>query len=84
MCVIMTVIGFNVTKYERVELMGLVRDMCLTKFAHPSDPGQFMTFLPVVTSEYIRYIQKVHHSLSERMWYVLTSKTSDVHAIQRR
>ncbi|MGC1930598.1 MAG: hypothetical protein WA667_16640 [Candidatus Nitrosopolaris sp.] len=31
---------------KREQLKEIVRDMCLTKFTHPSDPTQFITFLP--------------------------------------
>ncbi|MFZ0510502.1 MAG: hypothetical protein WAM14_02750 [Candidatus Nitrosopolaris sp.] len=41
----MTVVGFNVTKEEREELLAIAREMYVTKFPHPQIQGIYITFL---------------------------------------
>ncbi|MFZ0510922.1 MAG: hypothetical protein WAM14_04880 [Candidatus Nitrosopolaris sp.] len=42
----MTVVGFNVTKEEREELIAIAREIYVTKFPHPQIQGEYITFLP--------------------------------------
>jgi hypothetical protein len=65
----MAVIGFDVTKQQKQILKDIVREMCLTQFAHPQDTAQFVTFLPpgaglgtlvkVAVEQYVEYFKKV-------------------------
>jgi hypothetical protein len=65
----MGVIGFEVSKQHKQYLKDKVHEMCVTKFAHPQDPNQFLTFLPpgsglgtlvkVATEQYLEYFEKV-------------------------
>ncbi|MGC1930532.1 MAG: hypothetical protein WA667_16310, partial [Candidatus Nitrosopolaris sp.] len=41
---VMTVVGFNVTKEEREELIAIAREIYLTKFPHPQIQGEYITF----------------------------------------
>jgi uncharacterized protein YjbI with pentapeptide repeats len=42
----MPVIGMTVNKRQKEELKAIVRETCLTQFAHPQDPNILSTFLP--------------------------------------
>jgi hypothetical protein len=42
----MPVIGMTVNKRQKEELKAIVREMCLTQFAHPQDPNILSIFLP--------------------------------------
>ena len=65
----MPVIGMTVNKRQKEELKAIVREMCLTQFAHPQDPNILSTFLPpgagvgtlvqVAVEQYVTYFRRL-------------------------
>jgi len=65
----MPVIGMTVNKRQKEELKAIVREMCLTQFAHPQDPNILSIFLPpgagvgtlvqVAAEQYVTYFRRL-------------------------
>jgi hypothetical protein len=65
----MPVIGMTVNKRQKEELKAIVREMCLTQFAHPQDPNILSIFLPpgagvgtlvqVAVEQYVTYFRRL-------------------------
>lgn len=65
----MPVIGMTVNKRQKEELKAIVREMCLTQFAHPQDPNILSTFFPpgagvgtlvqVAVEQYVTYFRRL-------------------------
>jgi hypothetical protein len=65
----MPVIGMTVSKRQKEELKAIVREMCLTQFAHHQDPNILSTFLPpgagvgtlvqVAVEQYVTYFRRL-------------------------
>jgi hypothetical protein len=59
----------DVSKRQKEDLKQIVREMCLTQFAHPQDPSILSTFLPpgagvgtlvqVAVEQYVIYFRRV-------------------------